>query len=368
MKALFISNDPNIFDAGSPVYARLRAYAGAIGELHVLSRGRSGAQERHEGALSVYPVTRGGAGAFLRLLAEAKRLIREKGIEVVSAQDPFEHGYLALRAVRGTDAKLHIQIHTDFLSPYFAAESVKNRVRVFIAGRVLPEADGIRAVSERIRKSLSARYGSKLAPVSVIPLMNETVATEAGALPPHGFSFSLFAVSRLEKEKRVDDILGALALVRRTHPDTGLFLAGTGREERKLQERAGNLGLEKNVIFLGWRKNAASLMKQADAFVQAGAYEGYGASLIEAAEAGLPVVSTDAGIVGEVLMPEKDLLAVPPMNKEKLAAAILRLIGDEALRRALAASAKETAVRHLASLGNVPSRIALDLRLAITRS
>ena len=156
MKVLFISNDPTIFDAGSAARARMRAYAALIGELHIVSAAPGDAAEVNEGSLYLHPTHSWKIFRVRALVLRAHALILEKEIEVVSAQDPFEHGLAALRAVRGTSAKLHIQVHTDFLSPWFVKSGnwrsprvrmpLLNSYRRKIADRVLIAAAGIREV------------------------------------------------------------------------------------------------------------------------------------------------------------------------------------------------------------------------------
>src|SRR3989344_5750467 len=186
MRALFISNDPTLFRRGSATYTRMKVYAEAIGELHILSRAPEGAREIQDGPLHLHPVFASRLFAPFMLSQKAKALIRSRAIEVVSAQDPFEHGWAALRAVRGTNTKLHIQIHTDFLSPYFKSESILNRIRVRIAEYVLPHAHGIRVVSERIKKSLTRRYNSTIVVPNVLPIISQEEAPTT-ALPAHSF-------------------------------------------------------------------------------------------------------------------------------------------------------------------------------------
>ena len=167
MRVLFISNDPRIFDAASDARARMRTYAVAIGELHVVSSAGPKAKEEQDGNLFLHPIHTWKIFRVRALALRAHELILKNGIDVVSAQDPFEHGLAALRALTGTNAKLHIQVHTDFLSPWFVrsgnwrSPSVRmpflNRYRRRIADRVLPAADGIRVVSERVRAALIAR-------------------------------------------------------------------------------------------------------------------------------------------------------------------------------------------------------------------
>ncbi len=360
MKVLFISNDPNIFDAKSATRARMRSYAGHLDELHVLSRAPRGARDEQEGALFLHPLPASSIRAFFMRTNRARRIIRAHGIDVISAQDPFEHGRAALAAVSGSRAKLHVQVHTDFLSPWFARESFLNRMRVRMADDILPHAAGIRTVSKRVQESLVARYGSRIPAPSVLPLPVPPPAP-AATLPAHAYSFALLAVGRLEKEKRFGDILNALALVVEEYPRTGLFIAGSGRLRPFLERRVGDLGLRGRVLFLGERGDVQGLMQGASAFIQASAYEGYGSTLIEAARAHAPIITTDVGIVGEVLVPGVSALVSPPGDVEALKRNVCKLIEDNPLRRALAMRAAEAAEAHERAAGDLPARIAEDL-------
>jgi glycosyltransferase involved in cell wall biosynthesis len=258
-----------------------------------------------------------------------------------------------------------VQVHTDFLSPAFAKHSFKNKIRVGIARRVLYAAAGIRVVTERIKKSLQVRYGTRIVEPTVIPIIAQPTAHTDATLPPHDFAFSLIAVSRFEREKCIGDILDALALVRRQYPSTGLFLVGEGSQKPYLEQRIRILGLTKAVIFLGWRTDAPSLMTQANAFIQASAYEGYGMTLIEAALARVPIITTDVGIVGDVLRPDTDVLVASHSSPQMLAAQIVRLIEDNQLRLTLAAEAEYVVRNHLAAHADQPHAVAEDIARSV---
>jgi len=383
MKALFISNDPLIFDAASAVRARMRAYAEAIGlpaqagELHIISAANQGAKEERDGNLFLHPIR---APKLFRVRALAKRahaLILEKNIEIVSAQDPFEHGLAALKAVRGTNAGLHIQVHTDFLSPWFVKSGnwrsprvrmpILNRWRRRIADRVLPAASGIRTVSERVKASLVRRYGEGIPEPSVIPVAVDPAVPEPARLPARHFKFALIAIGRLEPEKRIEDILAALKLIEERYPMIGLFIVGSGSERARLERMARSLGLEDKVIFLGNRPDARALMANAQAFIQASAYEGYGRTLIEAALAKIPIITTDVGIVGEVFKGYEDVLSAPVADPTALSLNIIGFIEDTAVRQGLPMHAEAAARAHLASIGDLPARIAADLSRTLER-
>lgn len=375
VKVLFISNDPSIFNAQSEVRVRMRTYAALFGELHIISSAPRGVVPVDDGPLHLYPVH---AWRIFRIRALARRasaLIREKGIEIVSAQDPFEHGLAALRATRGTSAKLHIQVHTDFLSPWFVRSGnwrspqvrmpFLNRLRRHWADQVLPSADGIRVVSERVKQSLTARYGASIKEPSVIPITVDATVPEPIPLPAHPFTFALIAVGRLEREKRIEDILAALKLVVAHYPMVGLFVVGEGRERGRLERMTRRLKLEKNVVFLGVRTDARGLMRSAQAFIQASAYEGYGRTLIEAALAKIPIITTDVGIVGEVFKGYEDVLAVPVADPTALSLSIVGFLEDMSVRIELPLHAEAAARAHLAAQGNLAERIRDDLARAL---
>lgn len=371
MKVLFISNDPTIFDATSAARTRMHTYAALIGELHILSPANKSAREEQDGNLFLHPMRSWKLLRVRVLASRAHALILQYGIDVVSAQDPFEHGLAALRAVADTPAKLHIQVHTDFLSPWFVKSGnwrspnirmpFLNRYRRNIADRVLPKAAGIRTVSERVKASLIARYGSSIPEPEVISVAVDAVVPAPALLPAHSFTFALIAVGRLEPEKRVEDILATLKLVVKHYPMVGLFIVGEGRERGRLERMTHSLALENHVVFLGERSDARALMRSAQAFIQASAYEGYGRTLIEAALARMPIITTDVGIVGEVFKGYEDVLAAPVADPTALSLNIVGFIEDNEVRQELPRHAENTAREHLVAAGDIPARIAADL-------
>lgn len=375
-RTLFVSNDPALFDENSSVRARMRTYAAALGTLHIISQAPRGARPIVEGSLHLHPIH---VPKFFRVRSLAKKardLIDAEAIQVVSAQDPFEHGVAALRATKGTSAKLHVQVHTDFLSPWFTRSGnwrspkvrmpFLNRLRVRMADNVLREADGIRVVSERIKASLDKQYGSAIVEPSVIPIGVSADLPPAVPLPTRPFTFTLIAVGRLEPEKRIEDILAALALVVPKYPMIGLCIVGEGRERRALEKMVQSLKLENHVRFLGARAEAWGLMQSAQAFIQASAYEGYGRTLIEAALAKVPIITTDVGLVGEVFKGYEDVLAAPVADPTELSLSIVSVIENHDLRFNLITHAETTAREHLQKVGNTEVRFTDELKSLAT--
>lgn len=374
MNVLFISNDPQIFDATSAPYQRMQQYRAAIGTLHILMRSSKGVIETEDQGLFVHglPVGKLDAG---KMVQKAKEIIASEHIQVVSAQDPFEHGWIAMKAVEGTSAKLHIQIHTDFLSPWFVrggilrsplvSPPVKNRVRQTLASVVLPKAHGIRVVSERIKESIVKKYGTKIVEPVVIPIAVSSTIPDKVPLPPLQFPFVLMTAGRLEPEKRIEDIIEALARIHEKYPAVGLVIVGEGSERPVLEKMVKEKKLTDRVQFLGWRTDVWGLMRSANCYIQASAYEGYGVTLIQAALARVPIVSTDVGVIGEVLRGYDDALVTPPGDPTNLGYHIIAVLEDVQSKEVMVRNAETKALAHVKQYENLPARIAGDLlRLA----
>jgi len=370
MKALFISSDASILDPGSTGHINMRNNALALGELHVLLVG-SEATDCDFGSLLVHVAKGGGFLGTSSLVQKAHALIMKHGIQAVCTQDAFERGALGAEIAKREGLPLYVNVDTDFLSPWYAMAGMfrssqvrvpaVNRKRRKLADRVLPQAAGIRVMSERVKDSLVKKYGEHIVSPVVIPIATAPLP-EAVPLPPHAFTFSLMVAGRLDAARRVVDVLDALARIKDRYPGIGLFVVGDGPERASLERHAKRLRLSDRVIFLGDRRDTWGLIRSAHVFIQASAYEGYGRRLLQAALARVPIITTDVGIVGEVFKGYDDVLAMPPGDPAALATHIMGLTEDGQARQLLAINAEAVAKHHIQAAGNIPERIAAFLQ------
>ncbi|HEX8993728.1 MAG TPA: glycosyltransferase, partial [Candidatus Paceibacterota bacterium] len=221
--------------------------------------------------------------------------------EVVTAQDPFLLGLIGWIIAKREKVALQLQVHTDMASPSYAKAGWGNYARAHLAAFLLPRAHGIRVVSLRLRQALE-RTRSIAVPITILPIFTDVAAIKhAHRLDLHGqypqYTHFLLVAARLEKEKRVDEIISVMPEVLKAFPKACLLLAGDGSERGELEALARNLGVADSVIFLGRRDDIFSLYKSVDVVVAATApYEGYGATTVEALVAKAPVVSYDVGV------------------------------------------------------------------------
>ncbi|HEY7215255.1 MAG TPA: glycosyltransferase family 4 protein, partial [Thermoanaerobaculia bacterium] len=139
--------------------------------------------------------------------------------------------------------------------------------------------------------------------VGVIPNATGGLEVEpAGAA--EGDGGALLFVGRLRIRKGVEVLLEALAELRRRIPDAGLRIAGDGEHRGRLECRTADLGLEGAVSFLGTcdAGRVRRLLRGAAALVVPSIYEGMPLVVLEAMEAGVPVVASRVSGIPEVVV------------------------------------------------------------------
>lgn len=148
---------------------------------------------------------------------------------------------------------------------------------------------------------------------------------------------ALGVAGRLTPQKALGDTLEALARV----PGVRLLVLGGGPERAALERRAAGLGVSDRVRFLGTgtRDDVITLFRAVDVALVTSAWENLPHTLLEALAAGTPVIATEVGGIPEVLRDGENGLFVPAGDVDALAAAIDRLVHDDALRASLAAAA-----------------------------
>ena len=115
------------------------------------------------------------------------------------------------------------------------------------------------------------------------------------------------------------------------------MLIGDGEERKNLERLSKELGLEKEIIFLGkiFHDKLPKYYHVADIFVLPSLYESFGIVFLEAMASGLPIISTNVAAIPEVVNKKVGIL-VRPKNVEELTEAILTLIKNEKRRRRMA--------------------------------
>ena len=345
MKVLMISTDKKILEQGSSVQKRMQEYGSLVDELDIIVCAKNGKQIVLDNNVQVFPTnSKSKIFYFWDAVRVAKKNI-QSDVDLVTTQDPFETGLAGWMISERLKAKLQLQIHTDFLSPHFISGSLKNRIRVILAKFLLPKADSIRVVSERIKQSLTT-YNLRLTTVSVLPIFVDVEKIKSSPINVDldekypQFDFILLMTSRLEPEKNIELAINAMKDILKENSNAGLVIAGSGSLEKELKNHVQNLGLEDNVKFEGWVEDLSSFYKTADVFLNTSNYEGYGMTLIMSASADCPITTTNVGIVGESINKDNSLV-FEVGDKKSLVDSISKLIENSSLAGSLSKRAQE---------------------------
>ncbi len=184
--------------------------------------------------------------------------------------------------------------------------------------------------------------------VSVIPNGNDEAFLRTKLEPKLG---SIIFVGRLEQQKRLDLILGAFKIFKRSVNDGELHIVGSGPLRSQLlrvSEKIEGLHLHESIPGQD-RDELASMLRKSWVFVSASEFESYGMSISEASSVGLPVVLTRTrynGAIDEIVKHGYNGLIVDHDNPEAIADALERLYRDPELWKSLSSNAKRLAAFH----------------------
>ena len=201
---------------------------------------------------------------------------------------------------------------------------------------VVSRADGILLLSndERLEWERFQPAVPKYVVRNPAPLLPEL---SEGEREPGPGTKTILCVARLIESKGVLDLVRALPLVREAVP-CRLVLAGDGPERGRLLDLATEIGVRDAVTLAGYAagEELTRLYRSADVFaLPTTHYEGFPTVILEAMAAGLPIVTTAARGVKDHLENGKHALLVPARDPAALAAALVQVLGDPALRQRL---------------------------------
>jgi glycosyltransferase involved in cell wall biosynthesis len=164
-----------------------------------------------------------------------------------------------------------------------------------------------------------------------LPLPGTATSRAALGLDPDALTVGV--IGRLTRQKGHDILLRAVESLSSRHPDLQVVIAGQGEARSSLEALAGELGISRNVHFVGVRRDREHFYGALDVFVLPSRWEGLSLALAEAVGAGVPTVATDVGGNHEVFRSGCAGLLVPSEDPEALASAVDTLLSDVQLRR-----------------------------------
>jgi L-malate glycosyltransferase len=151
-------------------------------------------------------------------------------------------------------------------------------------------------------------------------------------------------VAALVPHKDHATLVNAASHLAQRHPELHWVIAGEGELRPALETQIQRLGLHGRVHLMGQVVSPERLIADADVFVMSSREEGLGTSVLEAMALGIPVASTTAGGLPEMLGADSGLL-VPPRDPGALAEAVARILENAEVGARLAEKARAGVLR-----------------------
>jgi len=209
----------------------------------------------------------------------------------------------------------------------------KNRSFESVVKFSIEQSDGVTTVSEFMRQETVDRFQIKR-PIDVIhnfvdmnrfsrqnkDHFRKMVTSKGEKIVVH--------TSNFRRVKRIGDVLAAFALIRKEIP-AKLLMVGDGPDRRAAEDRARELGLQDDILFLGNQNAVEELYSIGDLFMIPSESEAFGLSALEALACGVPVSSSNAGGLTEVVIDGVTGYASAVGDVEDMARNALSLLTDD---------------------------------------
>lgn len=154
-------------------------------------------------------------------------------------------------------------------------------------------------------------------------------------------------VGRLAPQKNHELLLLAFVEVRKVIPECVLAIVGDGPLRPRIEELARRLGVERQVLLLGVRRDVSVILSASDVFALSSSWEGLPFAVLEAMATELPVVATQVGGVPEAVNHDVTGFLVPPGDPNGFAAALVKALTlPQPSKSAMGRRAREYVVAH----------------------
>ena len=254
------------------------------------------------------------------------RILRRERIEVI-------HGHLfgsnVWATILGRLARVPVVIAHEHMWSYTG-----NRLRPVIDRDLIARfTSAFIAVSAEGRRRMVEI--ERIPPDDIVYIPNGIPATRAGdgsriraELEVTDYTPLIGSVGHLRREKAYQVLIEAAHILRETHPDARVLIAGEGPERVGLEALISELGLEDVVQLLGARDDVPDVLGALDIAVCCSDFEGGPLSVMEYMGASLPVVATRVGGLPELIHDGETGDLVERRDPAALAAALGSLLDD----------------------------------------
>lgn len=280
-------------------------------------------------------------------------VLRKQHFDLIHIQTPFIAHRVGVRLARELNLPCTETYHTFFEEylfhyvPFVPRNWMRALARHFTQKQCNAVATVI--VPSTAMRDILQKYGVRK-PVQIIPtgLELEKFSSCNGALFRENYRIDaerpvLMHIGRIAFEKNIGFLLRMLQELCKEVPDALLVIAGEGPALASLRRQAGHLGLQDNVLFVGYLSREDTLLDcycAGNVFVFASRTETQGLVLLEAMALGLPVVSTAVMGTRDILEPQRGAI-IAQEDPMQFAGCVQRILENGFLAKRLGKEARD---------------------------
>jgi L-malate glycosyltransferase len=282
----------------------------------------------------------------LELAGKLVEVLKKFSPQIIHAHYALPNSISSLlaREVAGSSVKVITTIHGTDITIWGNDSSLHPLIRYS-----LEKSDAVSSVSKSLKEDAVKTLQLHEKDIKVIynsidtekykPAVDETLRR---SVAPNGEKVILH-LSNFRPVKRIPDLLQAFGQICRIDKGVVLLLAGDGVEKQRIISLSKEMGLDRNIKFVGTWIDPVPLFSIADLFVLPSEKESFGLAALEAMSCGVPVVASKTGGIPEVVQDGETGFLVPVGDIGSLSRAIMLLLKDDSLYRKFAFNSRNRA-------------------------
>ncbi len=302
-----------------------------------------------------YPLFKNiGSPYTMALTSKIVKSVRDSHLDLIHSHYAIPHAMSAFMAREITGTPYVVTLHGSDVHTLGTDPAYKPVVK-----HTVEQADAVTCVSEYLREKAQNDLGIER-DIHVIPNFIDTrrfthrsgirLVVESGCVSLRSEEDVrdiapdervLFHASNFRRIKRVVELIEIMRIVVDHYPKARLIIAGDGPTRIEVERTIEKLDLCNNVHLLGIKSNIQDIMCSADIFLLNSTQEGMPLVLLEAMACSLPVITTPAGGIPELVRPDVDGIVTKDFDKERFAEAVINLLENDSLRNKYARAGRK---------------------------
>lgn len=257
---------------------------------------------------------------------------------ILSSRDPFgpaiihSHGPRAGLMARWGAPPTAKTVHTEhnFNENYHLKNPLNELFQKRFLKRQNNKTDLIIAVSTAVKNYL---INSGMAPKTKVVLVPNGINIKSkgsASSIKSNKSPIIGAIGNLNYQKGYTYLLDAMPAILKKYPMASLEIIGEGEDRSALEDQIKKLKLQKHVTLLGHKNILDKYFKHWSLYVMPSVSETFGIAILEAMQAGVPVVATRVGGIPDIITNNKNGLLVEPKNANAIANGITQILDSPA--------------------------------------